>query len=732
MRLNISALNFQRIFLQSIADVVHNIGKLINFEEVVMSLSKNGSSTSSTSSTSTILTSEFLSLIDAPSSIVQSMYDAGSLSYALVTIPLTNGLIRTDPDGTKSTQSQVMLYKINGTSISSSYLGEAYVSSAGRGALGFSGDGLKVFISSKSDSNDYGQYGDVYNVNTADLSVTSHITLFTNANWGWFPYIDTAGKINHFSFAGYYRVLDATRGASISPTDFNNESVNFYKTKVNASITTDLDASYTKIIHEMLVNNSPTGAVIINDTTPELNQTLTASNTLADADGLGVITYTWKAGTSVLGTGSNYTVTAAEVGKAIRVEASYVDGKGVAENMTSSATALVIGTPVTPVTGLSWNAQVVSLNNYKEPNEKITDVIKNGVLHISPSLSSTGYYWSSFTLPMSQKFDGDNFKFEARVKNTEADGGLSAYDVGLSFASSASATNSAGAAFMGEDWAVSYTSISALGEAKTGIDSMVVSLSDWHTLAVETKNQKVTTYYDGKQIDQYAYTGKIGEIDSLAISTKGSGSVDWIKANSNGIMILEDNFDATTTQIITKQPAINPQIDSVFQGKNTADKWVGSDKNDKAFGDGGDDILSGGLGDDTIDGGNGNDKITGDKGADVLSGGSGKDRFIFKKGDSSDELDYIDTILDLSKGDSIDLSRISKKFNFIRTVSEELDGWDIELSDTKADVYIANFDGDNYLVYETVKDGSSYEIIAIGSEIPDVSSWTLKSGILSL
>ena len=42
------------------------------------------------------------------------------------------------------------------------------------------------------------------------------------------------------------------------------------------------------------VNDLPTGSVTIDDTTPTEDQSLTAANTLADADGLGAITYTWN------------------------------------------------------------------------------------------------------------------------------------------------------------------------------------------------------------------------------------------------------------------------------------------------------------------------------------------------------------------------------------------------------------------------------------------------------
>src|SRR5207237_9770784 len=57
------------------------------------------------------------------------------------------------------------------------------------------------------------------------------------------------------------------------------------------------------------VNDPPTGTVTISGTAQE-NQVLTASNTLADADGLGTISYQWQRdGVNVLGaTGTTYTL----------------------------------------------------------------------------------------------------------------------------------------------------------------------------------------------------------------------------------------------------------------------------------------------------------------------------------------------------------------------------------------------------------------------------------------
>ena len=63
------------------------------------------------------------------------------------------------------------------------------------------------------------------------------------------------------------------------------------------------------------VNDAPTGGVTIDNATPSQGDALTAGNTLADADGLGAITYTWKADGVVVGSGATYVLTEAEVGK---------------------------------------------------------------------------------------------------------------------------------------------------------------------------------------------------------------------------------------------------------------------------------------------------------------------------------------------------------------------------------------------------------------------------------
>lgn len=102
-------------------------------------------------------------------------------------------------------------------------------------------------------------------------------------------------------------------------------------------------------------NDLPSGCVTITGNATQ-GQTLTSTNTLLDRDGLGVIGYQWKAGGTAIAGATNSTLlpSQAEVGKAITVVASYTDGFGQVESVSSIATDLIrVGT--SPLTGHAYD-----------------------------------------------------------------------------------------------------------------------------------------------------------------------------------------------------------------------------------------------------------------------------------------------------------------------------------------------------------------------------------------
>ena len=82
------------------------------------------------------------------------------------------------------------------------------------------------------------------------------------------------------------------------------------------------------------VSHSSTGGVTITGVATE-DEVLTAdTSTLADADGLGALSYQWsRDGSPIDGaTAGTYTLTQADVGATITVEVSYTDGEGTFES----------------------------------------------------------------------------------------------------------------------------------------------------------------------------------------------------------------------------------------------------------------------------------------------------------------------------------------------------------------------------------------------------------------
>ena len=112
--------------------------------------------------------------------------------------------------------------------------------------------------------------------------------------------------------------------------------------------------------------NSPATGVPAISGTAQAGETLTADTSgIADADGLTNVafSYQWLADDADIqdATGSTYTLTDDDVGKAISVRATFTDNAGNEESLTSGATAEVTARPNSPATGaptISGTAQV--------------------------------------------------------------------------------------------------------------------------------------------------------------------------------------------------------------------------------------------------------------------------------------------------------------------------------------------------------------------------------------
>jgi len=124
-------------------------------------------------------------------------------------------------------------------------------------------------------------------------------------------------------------------------------------------------------------NDAPTGAVTISGTA-KVGQTLTAGNSLADAEGVGAVSYQWfAAGVPISGaTANNLALTTVQLGKVITVKASYTDGQQTAESKTSLETAAVGAGGTDPINNLT--GKIYDWKNHKLINDVLVTITPQG------------------------------------------------------------------------------------------------------------------------------------------------------------------------------------------------------------------------------------------------------------------------------------------------------------------------------------------------------------------
>lgn len=355
-------------------------------------------------------------------------------------------------------------------------------------------------------------------------------------------------------------------------------------------------------------NSLPTGIVTISGIAKQY-QTLTASNSLSDLDGLGAISYVWKSGDTILGRDSTYQLTQNEVGKSLTVTASYTDDQGTAESVMSSATP-----PVINVNDASTGT--VTINGLAKQGETLT---ASNTLADADGLGAITYAWKTSNTTLNT---GNTYK-------------LTQADVGKIFTVTATYTDGYGAKESVTSnptaWIANVNDKPAGTVTITGITKQGETLTAGHNLA--DIDGLGTIAYTWKAGDVILGQGETYKLTRTAIDKTITATAHYIDGYGT-----EENVTSNATQTVL----------------SAAIKVVGDTDPKKP-----NDTLKGGIGDDTVDGGaKGNDILTGKEGNDLLIGGKGTDTFVYEA-NQFNTADLIagdkDTIQD-DKGSKIDFS----------------------------------------------------------------------------
>ncbi|WP_205195677.1 hypothetical protein [Chitinophaga sp. Cy-1792] len=154
-----------------------------------------------------------------------------------------------------------------------------------------------------------------------------------------------------------------------------------------------------------------------------------------------------------------------------------------------------------------------------------------------------GHLFTSYVFYKEKLVDGDNFMFEARVRNSPKDNAIPRSDVMMYIMSSTGmhgfSLNEAG-----------YAYIKFISGEKTikgdenNLNTFNFDASQWHVMAIRVENKKSAFYLDGQKIYNIDYTTPVGLANELILRFKGCGAVDYVKVNKlNGQTVYEQNFD---------------------------------------------------------------------------------------------------------------------------------------------------------------------------------------------
>jgi len=393
------------------------------------------------------------------------------------------------------------------------------------------------------------------------------------------------------------------------------------------------------------LNHSPTGSVTITGT-PQQGQTLAAAHSLADADGLGAITYQWHANGSAI-SGANaatFQLTQAEVGKSITVSASYTDGFGTSESVSSVATAAVAAPPADTTAPLLSSASVSGTVVTLAFSEAISATGLPTTAFKVASISATGTA-TAITVNSTATVSGDPSRLVLNLKSAPAAGSSLRITYTDPTNNQTTGVVQDGA---GNDMASIlatapiYATAFSSGSTVSSLGSQYISLTLSGTSAINGIGNSNNNILNGNSANNLLNGGLGGDtmaggagndtylVDSIAdrISEAANGGTDLVQATINFSLTDDAAVENLTLTGSSATTASGNGLNNIITGNSAANTITGLEGND---------TLAGGQGNDTLTGGSGSDLFRfdttpGNANRDLITDfSSGSDKLFFSK-----------------------------------------------------------------------------------------------------
>ncbi|GAM98317.1 hypothetical protein U91I_01950 [alpha proteobacterium U9-1i] len=521
----------------------------------------------------------------------------------------------------------------------------------------------------------------------ADAGNNNDVAIFSGLRTDYTITLDADGAV---------RMVD-NRGIDSSAVGDRVRNIEFFRFSDGAGGTID-------IARASLINFAPTGAPVITGTVLREGAALVASiGTLADGNGIvGPIFWIWEAsfdnGVTWLfaGTGDTFVPAQSEVGAILRVSASYADGGGFGEFVSSASTGIIgdlfngtgaantfngaAGDDIAFGNGgndvLNGNAGNDSLDG-GAGNDTINggagaDTINGGA---GNDTINGGAGNDIITFNFGDGVDGVNGGADTDTLNIIGTAAANVLDVLFNGTSITSVEGGAvsNVEIINVDLAGGADTLSYAGSAAAVSVNLVTGVASGFASIAGVENVTGGNGADTLIAGGGAQTLTGGAGDDVLDG--GAGNDTLVGGGGN------DTYYVTGSDTVTE--TANNGTDTVFTTNNTyalpnnvenliftgtgAFNGTGNGVDNVITGGAGADVLDGGGGDDTLNGGNGadtllggagNDRLVGGAGNDNLNGGAGNDVFVLTPGFGADIVTGFDANPGGGGQDLIDVSAL--------------------------------------------------------------------------
>ena len=387
------------------------------------------------------------------------------------------------------------------------------------------------------------------------------------------------------------------------------------------------------------VNDAPTGALLISDTTPTQGQVLTAQTAgIVDPDGVGTFSYQWQQGTGTTftniagATNATFTPGAAQINQQLRVIARYTDGFGTLESVTSAATALVV-----LLGAVQTGDALANTLNGTAGSDVLFGLGGNDTLN---GLGGVDQLFGGLGDDSLSGGDGNDF-LNGEEGNDFLNGG---------------AGNDQMLGGVGND---TYR-VDSVGDVLTeltgeGADSVQTSLASF-TLGANVEHLlylgAANFTGNGNALNNVITGGTANDTlnggdgnDTLMggagndVLTGGAGNDAMVGGAGNDTFRVDSVGDLVTEAAGEGSDSVQTTLASYTLGANVENLLYTGTGNFTGNGNALNNVMTGGVGNDTLNGGDGNDTLLGGAGNDVLTGGAGNDAMLGGAGNDTFRVD---------------------------------------------------------------------------------------------